>query len=148
MQILLFSVFPAHVYEKLQSAIVDVSQNVMIFPKLVRTEYFSCLVETHCVISESPIFVLIVSSIFFLVVPISQCAKRIDVKKRMSEGLAKRGVQRRTPSQETKKNNTSRGSDVLDTLLKYRKGTDTNQERIQDFPSVGGGGGEDGSDRM
>ena len=60
-----------------------------------------------------------------LVVTVSQCAKRIDVKKRMADGLAKRGLQRTAGEEDERtvtKKGTKGGSDMLSTLLRFRKG--------------------------
>ena len=53
----------------------------------------------------------------------------------MADGLAKKGVQRKTPTKKEEivgEKDTPGGSDVLKTLLKYRKGINTNQLLIQD----------------
>ena len=70
-----------------------------------------------------------------LVVTVSQCAKRIHVKKRMADGLAKRGLQRTVAAEEDEgivtKKDTKGGSNMLSTLLRFRKGININQRRIQ-----------------
>ena len=75
---------------------------------------------------------------YILVVTVSQCAKRIDVKKRMADGLAKRGLQRTVAAEEDEgivtKKDTKGGSNMLSTLLRLRKGININQRRIQGLP--------------
>ena len=80
------------------------------------------------------IYGLLYSVPYILVLTVSQCAKRIDVKKRMADGLAKRALQRTVAAEEgeivSKKDTTGR-NDMLNTVLKYRKGINTDRGRIQ-----------------
>ena len=78
-----------------------------------------------------------------LVVTVSQCAKRIDMKKRMADGLAKRGLQRTVAAEEDEgivtKKGTKGGSDMLSTLLRFRKGIGSRiirRERQEKFINI------------